>query len=73
MLDSDSESSIPTSHLIKLFDYTGNANGSNKGFLLFYVNENGDPSCCARFSDSTTEMALMKAVEVMLENAEAEE
>lgn len=67
------EPSIPPAALIKLFDYTGNSRGGNKGYFLFYVDSDGNPSLVTRFSDSTTEMSLMKAIEVFVDKVNAEE
>lgn len=67
------EPSIPPPALIKLFDYSGNKNGGNKGYFLFYIDDEGSPSLVTRFSDSATEMALMKAIEVFVDKVNSEE
>lgn len=72
MFQSEKEPSIPAPALIKLFDYTGNTHGGNKGYFLFYVDKDGDPSCVARFSDATTEMSLIKAIEVLADRIEGD-
>jgi hypothetical protein len=61
------EISIPDSVLTKLYDCTGSPNGGNKGFLLFYVNEHGQPSIVSKTQNVCIDMALSKLVEVFLE------
>lgn len=72
-MQSTREPSIPPAALIKLFDYTGNSRGGNKGYFLFYVDSEGDPSLVTRFMDSATEMSLMKALEVFVDKVNSEE
>lgn len=72
-MESTKEPSIPPAALIKLFDYTGNDKGGNKGYFLFYVDKQGEPSLVTRFSDSTTEMSLIKAMEIFLDKINGEE
>lgn len=60
------EVSIPQSILTKVYDCTGSPNGGNKGFLLFYVNELGQPSVVSKTQNPCMDMALTKLVEVFL-------
>lgn len=55
---------IPQSLLMKLFDFTGSASGGNKGFFLFYVNEFGEPTIVSKTENPCVDMALSKLVEM---------
>ena len=54
---------IPDTLLTKLFDATGNLSGGNKGFYLFFVDNDGNPNCVARPVDGTTRLALTSVIE----------
>jgi len=63
----EKESTIPESLLAKLYDQTGLKDGSNKGYFLFYANEDGEPFCIAKFDNPIVKMAIMSAVERMVQ------
>ena len=63
----EKESTIPESLLAKLYDQTGLKDGSSKGYFLFYANEEGEPFCIAKFDNQIVKMALMTAVESMVQ------
>jgi hypothetical protein len=63
----EKESTIPESLLAKLYDQTGLKDGSCKGYFLFYSNEEGEPFCVAKFDNQIVKMALMSAVERMVQ------
>lgn len=67
------ESSIADSLLIKLFDQSGNKNGGNKGFCLFLINGDGNPSCISNYSDAATKLAIASVInryKLMLDSME---
>jgi len=61
------ESTLPKSVLTKLFDCTGSPSGGNKGFLLFYINDLGQPTFATNTDNSCVDMALTKLVEISCE------
>ena len=63
----EKESTIPESLLAKLYDQTGLKDGSSKGYFLFYANEEGEPFCVVKFDNQIVKMALMSAVERMVQ------
>ena len=63
----EKESTIPESLLAKLYDQTGLKDGSSKGYFLFYANEEGEPFYIAKFDNQIVKMALMSAVERMVQ------
>lgn len=68
--EENNEPTISNSLLIKLYDQTGTTNCSHKGFIMFYVNEAGEPAMIGKFENAATQMALQTAVETFLENHE---
>tara|TARA_R110000824_G_scaffold20482_5_gene77112 strand:+ start:11343 stop:11567 length:225 start_codon:yes stop_codon:yes gene_type:complete len=66
----EEESSLPQSLLQKLYDATGSSTGGNKGFLLVYVNSEGDPVISGKTESSCVEMALTKLLELSLKDNE---
>lgn len=66
--ESDEEPSIPASLLTKLYDATGTKLCSHKGYIMFYVNEDGKPACLGKFDNDATEMALYSSAKEMLKN-----
>lgn len=64
------ESSLPKQLITKLYDRTGTKDGGNKGFILFYINEEGEPFCFVKTENTATRMSLQKAIEVMMEEQE---
>ncbi len=56
--------SIPEVLLTKLFDRTGTPYGGNKGFIFFYVNEQGNPFAVMKFENNSVRFALEKSVEM---------
>ena len=63
----EKESTIPESLLAKLYDQTGLKDGSCKGYFLFYINEEGDPFCISKVEHQAARMALMSAIESMVQ------
>lgn len=61
-----SESGIPESFQAKLFDLTGPKHGGSKGYLLFFVNENGDIETLTKVENSAMNLALYRAVQIFL-------
>lgn len=61
---------IPESFLTKLIDFTG-ADTSTKGFILFYVNADGQPVALVRVKNDVTKMGLDKFVEVYLDQQQS--
>jgi hypothetical protein len=60
------ESSIPESLLTRLFDTTGSISEGTKGFILFYVNDEGMPSVFGNSSNACVDMALHKLIELYI-------
>lgn len=58
---------IPNSILSKLFDHTGSNTGSNRGFVLFYINTDGTPTVTSKTENACVSMALHKVIEMFLE------
>ena len=58
------ECSIPDPMLAKLYDYTGTRSGANKGFILFFPNEEGQPYCISRTDNTMTKIALTEVVKM---------
>lgn len=52
------KSDIPDTLLAKLFDASGTTKGCNKGYYLFYINKQGNPTCVSKLADPTTRLAL---------------
>ena len=48
----EEESALPQSLLQKLYDSTGSSTGGNKGFLLVYVNSEGEPVISGKTENS---------------------
>ncbi|MDB4314584.1 hypothetical protein N9955_00995 [bacterium] len=55
---------IPKSILNKIFDSTGSKHGGNKGYFLFFVNEDGIPTMTSRVENPTVSLALRKVIEM---------
>lgn len=60
--DDDSEFSIPTEMVDKLYELSGGAD-KYKGVILAVSSENGKPLVYCKFDCGMTEFALMKALE----------
>ncbi len=60
--------SIPESFLDKMYEFTGN--GDDGGFILAYVNQNGDAMIQCKIGSQIIEMGLRKALERFLEDME---
>lgn len=60
---------LPESILEKLFQLTGDAD-HNKGFVLAYVDQNGNPMVYTRCQSQIIEMGLRKSLEKYLINLE---
>ena len=64
----EEESALPQSLLQKLYDSTGSSTGGNKGFMLLYVNSEGDPVISGKTENACVEMALTKLLELSIKN-----
>jgi len=53
---------LPDSLLDEIYNLTGESE-NNRGFLLFYVGQDGHPFVYKRVSNQTIELGLMKAYE----------
>jgi len=60
---------LPLSFLQKLFEMTGDAE-NNKGFVLAYVGQDGDPMIASTCQNKIVEMGLRKALERYLDELE---
>ena len=60
------ESSIPESLLARVYDCSGSIEEGTKGFLLFYINDTGQPAVYSRSSKACVDMALHKLVEIYI-------
>ena len=58
------ETSIPDSLLTRLFDSSGSIDDGTKGFVLFYINDSGQPSAYSRTANPCVDMALHKLIEL---------
>ncbi len=61
---------IPDSFLEKLYEFTGNAEESSKGFMFCYTDQNGSPMVLTKASNQIVEMGLQKALEKYLTQIE---
>lgn len=61
--------SLPNSFLKKLFDFTGDEE-KNKGFILAYVGQEGEPLIASVVQNKIVEMGLRKALESYLNELE---
>jgi|TARA_Y100001938_G_C8087698_1_gene433039 hypothetical protein len=66
----EEESALPQSLLQKLYDSTGSSTGGNRGFILVYVNSEGEPVISGKTENSCVEMALTKLLELSLKSDE---
>jgi hypothetical protein len=57
---------IPQSLLDKLYEFTGDASDSSKGFLMAYTDQNGSPMIFCRAGSQIVEMGIRKALEKYL-------
>jgi hypothetical protein len=53
---------IPTNFFDKFYDFTG-SDESSRGFIMCYVNSNGDPVIYSRTPNAIVEMGLRKSLE----------
>ena len=60
--------SIPESYLDKVYEFTGN--GEDGGFILAYVNQQGEAMIQCKISSQIIEMGLRKALERFLDDME---
>jgi hypothetical protein len=58
------DNTLPQVILTKLFDCTGSPTGGNKGFVLFYINDLGQPSVSTKTENACVDMALAKLIEM---------
>lgn len=57
---------LPSSLLEKLYEFTGSSNESSKGFLMAYVDQEGNPMIFCRAGSQIVEMGIRKALEKYL-------
>lgn len=62
----DQDCSIPESLLVRLFDTSGTSSDGTRGFILFYINDQGLPAVVNRSSNGCVDMALHKVIELYL-------
>jgi|TARA_B110001454_G_C12715990_1_gene432589 hypothetical protein len=62
---------IPLGFLDQLIEFTG-TDDSSRGYILAYVDQDGNPMVLSRFSTQIIEMGLRKALEKYLIQAEEE-
>ena len=63
---------LPEPFLDQLFEFSGSTEG-NRGFLLAFVNQKGDPMVFSRSDNQIIDMGLRKALEkYLLDSEEAE-
>jgi hypothetical protein len=65
--------SIPSSILSKIFDHTGSETGGNRGFVLFYINDNGTPVVTSKTENACVSLAIRKVMEIFLEETHPSE
>lgn len=65
--------SLPHSILSKLYDLTGTSTGGTKGFILAYVNSDGEPSILNKFENICVGMALKQTIEIFLSENEQDQ
>ena len=63
---------LPEKFLHQLFEFSGSTEG-NRGILLAFVNQNGDPVIFSKSDNQIVEMGLRKAAEKYLIESEAAE
>lgn len=63
---------IPDTVLSQLFEFTGHSDGDS-GFILAYVNQEGNPSIVTKANSPIIEMGLRKALEQYLEQISSQE
>ncbi len=63
----EQELKIPVSIISKLYDSTGSEDGANKGYFLFYINEDGQPTLTSRMSNACVKIALEKTIQIYSE------
>ena len=66
MIKIENELTIPESLLTRLFDCTGTQSDDTKGFVLFYINDFGQPAVTSKSSNMTIDMALNKLIEIYI-------
>jgi len=71
--DEDYEDDNPLALLENLFHSTGDVYGNNKGFLFFYINENGKPVYYEKYQDEATYCAISSCVSDTYHNYGEEE
>lgn len=54
---------IPESYLDTLYEFSGSLD-KNKGYILFYIDENGTTQVRQKFDSQATEFALTKVLEI---------
>lgn len=64
MIREENQPKLPVSLLTKLYDATGSSDGSNKGYFLFFINENGEPVLTSRTSNACVNVALHRTIDM---------
>jgi len=64
MSNEEEKKGLPESFLAKLFDMTGSKEGGNKGYALFYIDENGNVDVSQKIEAGAIGMALQKSIEL---------
>jgi hypothetical protein len=64
MINNEEDPKLPVSLLSKLFDATGSKDGANKGYFLFFINENGEPTLTSRTSNQCVQVALQRTIDI---------
>jgi len=60
---------IPQQLLSKIYDLTGDGLGKNQGFLLFFIDSEGNPmGIVSEKADKATILALAKSAELWLDS-----
>jgi hypothetical protein len=68
-----SEVKLPASLIEKIYDATGSLTGGNKGLILFFVDEKGEPTVLIKTENNCVKLALHKLMETYLNNLELTE
>jgi|TARA_R110000824_G_scaffold244366_5_gene433127 hypothetical protein len=65
---SESPVKLPKSLLEKLYDATGSKSEGTKGFILFFVNEKGEPSMLPKTENTCVKLAIDKMIEAYIDS-----
>jgi len=62
----DNDQTLPESILTRIFDCSGTSSSDTKGFLLFYINSEGQPAFASKTSNVMVDLSLQKFLEIFL-------